>query len=515
MDRKKKKKIQSARVIMTNIFMGLSVIAIVFVLMLVAMGFSFSENGGLEQSGLLQISSRPSGATVEIDGETQFSRTEISKMLSSGQHHVKISKSGYDSWESDLDIDAGLFTHVDWVRLFPLNPEVTDVANFKQARLISFSTDRKNLLYSEQNSANLYFINLQNKDIKKEKISLATILGVDKDIAKTANISVTSWNDAGNKVIILWTQESGANWILADLEKPENSINLTAKFGVDFSKILISNDSASKLWGVEAGNLHVIDITNSTISAAVATGVTEVANNKDVVAYIATVSATPSVETPSASTVKQTLNVLKEGETGPTVVADFSDRNIQNATISMGTYWSEEWLAYSLDKEIFVLGGKYPSFEKPTKDSLKSIVKRELNYAPTMISHDPEQRIIVFGGETHLTTVDTETKDYYDINLPGNASINWLDDYILWQNEENKIIIRDFDGNNRRELISKTDNQLPICLTENNKWLYYFDVIQEQIEKETETVGEDGLPTTTTETSQTIKYVLKREKLNI
>ena len=84
MDRQRKKKIQNIRIIITNILMAISVIGIVFILMLIAMGYSFNEDGGLEQSGLAQISSRPKGATVEIDGETQFGHTDISKMLSSG-----------------------------------------------------------------------------------------------------------------------------------------------------------------------------------------------------------------------------------------------------------------------------------------------------------------------------------------------------------------------------------------------------------------------------------------------
>ena len=57
MDRAKQKKIRNIRVILTNIFMSISVVAIVFVLMLIAMGFSFNAEGKLEQAGLLQLNS--------------------------------------------------------------------------------------------------------------------------------------------------------------------------------------------------------------------------------------------------------------------------------------------------------------------------------------------------------------------------------------------------------------------------------------------------------------------------
>ena len=99
MDRAKQKKIRNIRVILTNIFMSISVVAIVFVLMLIAMGFSFNESGKLEQAGLLQLSSHPSGASVEIDKSVQFGHTDFSKMLSSGEHSIYIDKEGYDYWK--------------------------------------------------------------------------------------------------------------------------------------------------------------------------------------------------------------------------------------------------------------------------------------------------------------------------------------------------------------------------------------------------------------------------------
>ena len=77
----KSKKIRNARVIATDIFMLIAVLAIVFLMMLVAMGYKFTNDGGIEQSGLLEISSQPSSAKVTIDGNELFSPTEISKLL--------------------------------------------------------------------------------------------------------------------------------------------------------------------------------------------------------------------------------------------------------------------------------------------------------------------------------------------------------------------------------------------------------------------------------------------------
>lgn len=139
----KSKKFRNLRVIATNIFMCISVIVIVFILMMIAMGFTFTESGKLEQAGLIQIVSYPSDASVSIDGDAQFGHTEFSKMLSSGSHQIKITKPGYDSWNKDQKIDAGLLTRIDWIRLFPKKSQTTDVHSFEDLRLATFSSNRK------------------------------------------------------------------------------------------------------------------------------------------------------------------------------------------------------------------------------------------------------------------------------------------------------------------------------------------------------------------------------------
>jgi len=504
MDRKRAKKIRNARVIMTNIFMGLSVIAIVFVLMLLAMGFSFNENGSLEQSGLLQISSNPSGAVVEIDGKSQFSRTTINKMLSSGEHHIKITKSGYDTWEKDVRIDSGLLTNINWVRLFPISPATEKIASFSDFRLISFSPDRKSLLYGEYDSASLTLMNIQDENTPSKKIEIAKLLNIaSKETARSANIKIVSWNESGDKVIMTWTDtDENVYWYLADLEKPENSINLTAKFGYTFSTILAENDSASKLWAVENGNLHLIDLGNLTIHKTIISGIESIANNHDTVIYVVT----------DALTQTRSISIFREGETGSSIVRDLTNVNVANITMTTGTYWGEDWVAYSLDKTIYLLGGKYPSFDKPTKNPLKSILKRDLEYAPTIISRDTEKHIVVFSNGKDRTAFDFETKDYFDSSTGVTVQANWLDNYLLWYVESNKLFVQDFDGNNLRELVENVDGTLPVCLSENNRWLYYFDTIEKQVEaSETESEESGSEPQTETVT----EHILRRKKLEI
>ena len=211
----------------------------------------------------------------------------------------------------------------------------------------------------------------------------------------------------------------------------------------------------------------------------------------------------------------RTIELFREGESGATVIEDITKTKANNTTLALGTYWSDEWLAYSTDANLTILAGKYPSYDKPTKNAMKDVLKRELSHVPTSISVNAEQRIVAYRSPAKVMSFDFETKDYYDIKLNSENKSYWLDDYIIWQHEEGKVTINDFNGNNYRELISESNNQLPVCLTENNRWLYYFDVV----EKETKTKATEDTETTETtpaeNTAPAIKYVLMREKLNI
>ena len=498
MDRQRKKKLRNARVIATNIFMGVSVIAIVFVLMLIAMGYRFTENGSLKQSGLIQIKSNPRGATVEIDGEEQFSRTDFNKMLSSGGHHIKISKTGYDTWEKTIDIDAGLLTRVEWARLFPINPNTSTVTTFSNLRLAEFSKDRKNLLVIEHDSPIAQFINLQGEKITTHKISLNDAFDNGENVLE-GKINIVDWNESGNKIIANWTRNDTTTWHIIDLEDAKRSINLSKRYGATFTDIRISNESASKLWILEKNNIRIIDTSSHTISGVLVSDVEQFTNNKDVIGYVGTDSSDHNY---------RKIMVFKEGEKGSSTILNLKKEN-PAITLAMGSYWNESWIAYSVNNHISVHSGTYPSFDRPSKNSLKEFLKRDLEYTPNLASTNQLGRIVIFTGDTNVTSVDIETRDDFDTTTEKEvAKLNWLDSYLIWENVDNKIVIRDFDGDNRREILSVNNDQ-PINITENNRWLYFFEIKEADADEN----GEAKEATKNTPSSETI-YVLKRQKLD-
>ena len=89
MDSDKRARHESIRVIVSEFFMVLAVVITVIILAFVVSGYWLNSDFEVERQGLLQISSFPTGADVEIDGNSSWmQRTNTNKVLSSGEHTV-------------------------------------------------------------------------------------------------------------------------------------------------------------------------------------------------------------------------------------------------------------------------------------------------------------------------------------------------------------------------------------------------------------------------------------------
>ena len=517
MDRARQKKIRNIRVIMTNIFMSVSVIAIVFVLMLIAMGFSFNESGHLEQSGLLQLVSNPSGASVKIDGEPQFGHTEFSKMLNSNSHKVEITRKGYDSWSDDVTIDAGLLTRVDWVRLFPTKPEIANAKSFKEIRLAQFSPNRKSLLLIESGSSMLQRIDIQSEKAETKQFDLAKIIGASAEDYRDGIIAIAGWSENNNKLLLSFKSHEKPSWYVIDLEHSDRSINITKALNRNFSDALVANDNITRLWALEDGKLFFVNLDDNKVSEPIADKVATIANNRNNVFFINTeiiVQADGEGDAKSGETTERHLNSYKEGEDSYVSIATLKSND--NLLIA-GTYWNEEWLAYSDGSKLTILGGKYPSYGKDSNNALEAKFKAKLKDAPTHISAGGNNHVVVFYGAKEITSYDIETKRDYTTKLDNEISdIRWLDDYLLWQNLEYKLVIRDFNGSNRRTIADNVNADLPAAISENNRWLYYFELpaVAEDSSEASEGAAEgDKTAAGDNELEHPVTITLKREKL--
>ena len=137
------------RVQLTFIYtlMVLSIVSIVFVLILVVQGYRYnSYDGKVEQGGLVQFDSRPSGATVSVDDITLSARTASKITLSSGRHTVKMTRDGYNTWQKNVSVTPGGVLWLNYARMLPSELQVSRAAEYEGVADAQASPDAKKIL---------------------------------------------------------------------------------------------------------------------------------------------------------------------------------------------------------------------------------------------------------------------------------------------------------------------------------------------------------------------------------
>lgn len=492
MDFDEKKRRQLIRVIIAEIGMVLSVTAIVVVATLAAMGFMISDNGSIEQSGLMQLHSLPTGANVKIDGTTLFPRTNLSRTLSSGEHEIELYRDGYDTWSKTVTIRPGVLIRIYYPRLFLQNrvaENVRELADESELEFYSPSTNRSYILYAKKGESEWQLLDIRSDEIKSTMLDLSGVLPgmIEEKKSKTARktdniethnytfqgqIEEIKWSGNEENVLVKVKYEGKSSWVLVRLRDMARSVNITETFGLDEAKIEFIDDAASQLYVLEKRQLRRISTSDAVISRVLVNNVVDFSNKSTAVIYVA--------ENPT--TKLREIGMFRDDDKSGTKIAEVpEDKKVK---VAISYYYSEDYLIYVIDNEMTILYGKLPNYNEnsDTLDGLKELTaKITLSADPTTLEVSPDGEYIVGRKDTQFMVVDLDVGDLYEYQAP-SANLRWLDASMMYDIHDGEILVWDYDGTNQRNLAesAKTSankevaaNNSPVVITANNRWLYY------------------------------------------
>ena len=108
MYKKSSKKNKRIRLIAVYTVMSLSVILLATLMMMFLLGYRLDrDNGRIEQGGLLQFSSTPNGAAIEIDSNVLSSSSPTKATVLPGNHMIAMWKDKYETWSKTVSINSG------------------------------------------------------------------------------------------------------------------------------------------------------------------------------------------------------------------------------------------------------------------------------------------------------------------------------------------------------------------------------------------------------------------------
>jgi len=265
MDREHKKHMETVRLLITETIMVMVIIVTAVILTFVAMGYNLDKNGELGQSGLVQLRSFPSGASITIDGDTILPRTTASRMLSAGDHTIKLTKDGYDSWEKTITSESGRLLKLEYMRLFYQDRTPEAMKEFDG--IANFFIPTPNRDYAILiNQTGWHYLDLRGDDVVDTELDVAELT---KDLD---SLSVV-WSDNSEKLLVKALRKNETEWLLINVKNPKESVNLTKEFAMNFSDMKFMSESGDKLAVLENGNVRTVTLSGKTVSQVLAENV--------------------------------------------------------------------------------------------------------------------------------------------------------------------------------------------------------------------------------------------------
>lgn len=488
MDRERKKRIQTVKLIITEIIMVITVVIAVIILTFVAMGYNVNKDGDLAQSGLLQVKSIPTGAAVTIDGETMSAKTNMSKMLSGGQHFLVLSKDGYDTWSKTITSEPGWLLKLDYPKLFLKNRTMEKVREYNgNIQIISYSPDASQIIYKVENDEKWTLLNISGDDVNETKLDLSKYIGSNE----TREINWSKNNDK----LLMRTKNNGENeWIVINLRSLENSINITKEFNVKLSKIDFLTGVGDRLIVLENGNLRIISIGERTMSQVLAKNVEDFSHNEDDIVYIGGIVPNKEV-IELVNAVKKDEADEESDETVEVKSTDYAEDRLMRAVmfysdntddsfvmnlkpgaavkLTLFNYLGKDYYAVTENEQLKIFAGSYPRRSIGLSD-MEKIVDEKLKIIPNELIVWTEGELMMAKNGNNIAMFDAELTKLSEYELESDNTF-FPDEYLLGTVADGELIVRDFDGENRR-ILAKSEASGGV-ISKNHKWLYYSLVV--------------------------------------
>ena len=455
MEREKTANFKNLKVIISEAIMVIAVIATVIILALIVSGYWINADFKVERQGMLQVSSIPTGADVEIDGESSWlQRTNTSKTLPSGEHTIKLTREGYDSWQKTINIREGLLYRLHYPRLF-LNDRLTEkVQSIKGTTFATISPNHETLLLANK-TTEWNLVNLDNDEVKTTKINTAGLFSGSEPVNNSkigvfsGEILYADWSNDNQHLLLKAKNKDIIEWVLIDITNTKNNINLTKEFGVQFASLKIINDSASNLLAIQDNNLRRVDVAGKQISSILVENVVDFDFYDNEILF--------SAKDPKEEKTKYFVGLTKIGDNEVKRL-----KNINSPVkVAISKFYDIKYLA--------LLNGQH--LELHQKDDFSQSHEYDLTFIPEDIKVGYQGTFITMSKSNQISSLDMEAQAVKEWQVEGE-DYGWIDNNMIYSVKEGELVVYDFDGLNRRVIAKNVSHHFPVMITE-DRWLYY------------------------------------------
>lgn len=451
--------------------MTIAVVALVTVLIFIMLGYQFNRSDGrIEQGGLVQFESKPTGANVTIDGMTFGSQTNTKATLAAGGHFIKMERSGYKTWQKAVNVNPGSILWLNYARLVPANLKPSHVAELSEITSSAASEDDKWMAMKESAvSTTIKLADLSQEKISLQAIDLPSASYTHAAAGKTQSFTIEAWDPGSRYLLVRHVyDDTKTEWLVVDTRDVKNTKNITALLGITAKKLLFSNNNSQVLYALtDANEIRRIDLGQTTLSGPLVSNVADFSlYEASVVAYVTYLDS---------ATKTRTVGYLQDGATKPRVIRSYTDDGAIPLHLRVDKYFDDMYAAISYGNTVDILVGNLPKDDEATLMKLQSTMALTGN--TQFLSTRTNGRFVVAQSGTTFTVYDLELKKMIATQTTGQTEVvrefKWLDSYMPWSDRDGRLRLYEFDGANQHDVMDVVVGQ-SVALSPNSKYIYGF-----------------------------------------
>lgn len=466
----------SRRAMLLKRFIGLAitfsaVILGVSIVTAFTLGYGLNEKDGrIERGGILQFGSTPSGAAVTINDVPFASRTPTKLVSYEGNYAIKMELPKYKTWQKTVPIKPGAITWQTYARLFPKDINPTNVASFKSmASALPSGSGRNYALLEKANEPVVTIAPLDADTVNVKTITLPKAIATQPEKPEMpSTYKLMLWSGKENYILIKHTygDDKKVEWLVLDIDNPEDSINLTASYGIDASEVVFSNYNGRQIIALIDGAIRQIDLDAQTLSRPFATNVNNFRLYGD--EYILYVS------NPLADKTQEVGYVRKEFK-HPFVIKKMPYENGTTALVDFGKYFDKYYILVSHgNKASFYEMKDFNGSEKDTLD-LRSVAEMSLEKPITTLDITDNSQFATIQDGFSFANYNLELNQQTTTKLASSSKepqkLRHLDTYLYWGVDDGHLRTYEFDGANQNRLM-EMDPVYDATFSPSGKYLY-------------------------------------------
>lgn len=478
------------RTIIVFTIMPLAVISIVSLLAFYMLGYriDFSERS-IEQGGLLQVSTRPNGASVSIDGERRFTSPGRAD-LSSGSHTLKFTKEGYRPWVKKITINPGEVRWENYIRLLPeaIDEEVVQKYKTVSSTAVSSGGNRIAIIKDQTKPS------ITVEDITKQETTTRDVVIPETVYTKNENkdskhsFHTPTWAPRGDRfILLLHSFENGSEWLYVDTIEPEKSKNLSTIAGMKINDIQFLRSEDNAFLVLTKADVRILDANNDTLSAPKIRNVQRFKYGYDgYVTYATVPDYDKKIQKLGYWSHRSNTNKIVE----TIALSEAYDSNeLPVAMLYIGKYEDTYYMVTQNKRQVSVDRVRL-SDDEDGQIEKTNLYMTKTEGTPSYIGFSPSGRFVSIVYDTVLKNYDIELDELHELTVEQptlavqsqvqdmafsekDYKIHWIDDFMFRSDRKGMLRFSEYDGQNANDIV-RYDNKKSVTISRNNEFLYYF-----------------------------------------